>query len=84
MVECDGQDLVNRVRCVSCICFVYSILDFGEQVDDWGGWVPLFLHHFVINVELLGSYITICVEQVLKHGAYSDPRETSGVVLYGL
>jgi hypothetical protein len=34
-------------------------LDFGEQVDDWGGWVPLFLHHFVINVELLNKYCSM-------------------------
>jgi hypothetical protein len=41
-------------------------------------------HHFVINVELLGSDVTVGVKQILQHGAYSDPRETSDVVFYGL
>jgi hypothetical protein len=84
MIERDSQDLVTRVRRVSCICFVYSILDFGEQLDDWVGWVPLFLHHFVINVKLLGSDVTVGVKQILQHGACSDPLETSDVVFYGL
>jgi hypothetical protein len=81
MIECDGQYLFYSVWRIPCICLVYSILDFGEYVDNWGGWVPLLLHHFFIDAELLGIDVAIGITQILQHDACSDPRETSNVVL---
>jgi hypothetical protein len=62
MVEHHANHLVHSIRGVPRIGLVEPILNLGEQVDYWGRWVPLLLHHLFIFIKLEGGDVALGIK----------------------
>jgi hypothetical protein len=76
--------VVHCVECVSCISLVHPVLDLGEQIQYWGVYVLLLLHHLIIYIQLQRGDFAIGIKEELDHRSGSDSGETADVVLQGL
>ena len=54
------KELGNNVGCMCCICGIYVLFNFIEQLFDQGGNIVHIFHLFVTFLEFDGCDVAIC------------------------